>query len=148
MKRKFDNHPILWQLLDLISEGAKCKLGTVQVYSVLHCHVLFSPDPQGMWTVAAIIRSLLTVLVQFWQRCRAGKTTAFPRELEGSTTLIECLGQVCVRLWTLQHSYTHTHTHNIFSVELFAATVNVAMGVGGSFVPRLSPLFQDRGAWE
>ena len=98
MKRKFDNHPILWQLLDLISEGAKCKLGTIQVYSVLHCHVLLSPDPQGMWTVAAIIRSLLTVLVQFWQRCRAGKTTAFPRELEGSITLIECLGQVCARL--------------------------------------------------
>ena len=39
VKRKFDNHPILWQFLDLISEGMNCKIRKViQVYSAL-CHV-------------------------------------------------------------------------------------------------------------
>ena len=28
MKRKFDNHPILWQILDLISEGMNCKFAS------------------------------------------------------------------------------------------------------------------------
>ena len=74
VKRQLDNNPVLWELLLCISEGGR------ETCSLTVC--------------APVIRALLTVLSQHWQRCRVNETTTFPKELASSISLIECLARV------------------------------------------------------
>ena len=66
----------------------------VVCFSMLQ-YCFFLLDPCGMKVCATIGRSLLTVLIRFWQQCRSSKTASCPQELEASITLTECLAKVC-----------------------------------------------------
>ena len=74
IKRLLDNNPILWELLLFVSEGGR--------------------ETSSLTVCAPVVRALLTVLSQHWQRCRVNKTTMFPSEVTGSVTLIDCLARV------------------------------------------------------
>lgn len=74
VKRQLDNNPVLWELLLFISEGGR--------------------ETSSLTVCAPVVRALLTVLSQHWQRCRVNKTTMFPKELKSSISLIECLARV------------------------------------------------------
>ena len=74
VKRQLDNHPVLWELLLFVSEGGR--------------------ESSSLCVCAPVVRALLTVLSQHWQRCRVDKTTMFPKELASSVSLIECLARV------------------------------------------------------
>ena len=92
MKRRFDDNPVLWQLMLFISEGAH-------------------GSASGLVVCVSVVRTLLTVLIQHWQRCRAHKSTAFRRELESSVTLMECLAKV--RLSKYVHLHAHLNYDNV-----------------------------------
>ena len=72
----FDDHPVLWSFLQFISDP------------------LSSNEPSALIACATIIRSLLTVLTQHWQRCCVNTATTFPWELENTTVLLECIAKV------------------------------------------------------
>ena len=74
VKRQLDNNPVLWELLLFVSEGGR--------------------ETSSLSVCAPVVRALLTVLSQHWQRCCVNKTTMFPKELASSISLVECLARV------------------------------------------------------
>ncbi|XP_064396441.1 integrator complex subunit 5-like [Halichondria panicea] len=73
IKRKFDETPILWHFLVLFSEQ--------------------NGRSRPLVICGSLIRSLLTMLSQHWQRCRSDSVSLFPWELENSVLLVECLAK-------------------------------------------------------
>ncbi len=76
IKRVFDSRPVLWSLLQLISDP------------------LSANEPSALVCCAPVIRSLMTVLTQHWQRCCMNSPSKFPWELENTVVLVECLAKV------------------------------------------------------
>ena len=81
IKHVFDTHPILWQCLRIIADPPSS-------------HTTTTNEPSALITCAPILRSLLTVLTQHWQRCCVDNTDMFSRELRHSVALIECIAMV------------------------------------------------------
>lgn len=78
IKHMFTTHPVLWQCLLIIADTPT--------------------QPSGLITCAPLVRSLLTVLTQHWQRCCADSTAKFSRELQLSVLLVECIATVTIPL--------------------------------------------------
>ena len=114
VKRQLDNNPVLWELLLFISEGGR--------------------ETSSLSVCAPVVRALLTVLSQHWQRCRVNKTTMFPKELASSISLTECLARVSPfyyphREWIVEPHNLSSHTFCRLSgyPDPFATLVNSSL---------------------
>lgn len=76
IKHMFDINPVLWECLCLVSSSSS------------------SCASSGLVTCAPIVRSLLTVLTQHWQRCCMDSTAMFPKEVQSSIALVDCMAKV------------------------------------------------------
>lgn len=72
LKRLFDGNPVLWRVLLIISQDN---------------------DGRALLICANVIRGLLSLLIGHWKKCKGAMTTAYPRELENSETVVECMAR-------------------------------------------------------
>ena len=112
IKRVFDKNPVLWQCLFLVASHS-------------------DNEPSGLVTCAPIVRSLLTVLTQHWQRCCVDTIDLFPRELENSVSLMECIAKVSSMEYELKH--------DVFFLYMQAHWVNPPLSCVGELFPQLTP---------
>lgn len=72
LKRLFDVSPVLWRVLLLISQDSN------------GCALLIC---------ANVIRGLLSLLISHWRKCKVAMTKAYPKELDNSEAIIECMAR-------------------------------------------------------
>eukprot|EP00731_Ephydatia_muelleri_P024012 Em0016g283a len=72
LKRLFDGTPVLWRILLLISQDS---------------------DGRALLICASVIRGLLSLLISHWRKCKGAMTTAYPKELDNSEAIIECMAR-------------------------------------------------------
>ncbi len=93
IKHMFDSHPVLWHCLLLLSDSTlttnSANATNNSLNSVGSCY-----EPSALVMCAPVVRSLLTVLTQHWQRCCVEGTDMFRRELGHSIFIVECMARV------------------------------------------------------
>lgn len=82
----FDVHPALWVCLYMIANSPSTPTSQPSGGG--------GGGGGGLISCAPIVRSLLTVLTQYWQRCYVESTATFTQELQSSISLVECMAKV------------------------------------------------------
>lgn len=96
IKHMFDSHPVLWQCLLLLANSTlttESRTGQASSGPFVDSESSCS-GTSALVTCAPLVRSLLTVLTQHWQRCCVESTSAFKRELSQSVFIMECMARV------------------------------------------------------
>lgn len=93
IKQMFVRNPVLWQCLHLISDMPS-STSEPPISEPSTSPSTSEPPTSGLIVCAPIVRSLLTVLTQHWQRCCVDTVSLFPRELQYSISLVQCMAKV------------------------------------------------------
>ena len=65
-------------------------------FLIIALHFSEDSDGRALLICASVIRGLLSLLISHWRKCKGAMTTAYPKELDNSEAIIECMARVRV----------------------------------------------------